>query len=67
MAGFVLVVKTGLYAIAPADTKLLALLYTMICASVGAAFYAFVSFKLGLAQKLLGERVTRIAAKFGLK
>lgn len=67
MAGFVLGVKAVLYAIAPADTKLLALLYALICAGVGGAFYAFVSFKLGLAQKLLGERVTRIAAKFGLK
>ena len=67
MIGFVLLVKQGLYAIAPADTKLLALLYSLICAGVGGAFYAFVSFKLGLAQKLLGDRVTRIAAKFGLK
>ncbi len=67
MAGIVIIVKQGLYAIAPADTKLLALLYALICAGVGGAFYAFVSFKLGLAQKLLGERVTRIAAKIGLK
>ena len=67
MAALVLVVKEGLYAIAPADTKILALLYALICAVVGAAFYAFVSFKVGLAQKLLGERITRIAGKIGLK
>ena len=67
MAAIVLLVKAGLYAISPADTKLMALLYALICVGVGALFYAFVSFKLGLGQKLLGERVTRIAAKFGLK
>lgn len=52
--------------IGPADTKLLALLYVVVCAPIGALAYAFLSLKLGLAQKILGERVMRIAAKFGL-
>ena len=67
MGAVVFGLREGLYAIAPADTKLLALVYSMICAGVGAAVYAFISFKLGLAQKLLGAKITRIAAKFGFK
>jgi O-antigen/teichoic acid export membrane protein len=67
MAAVVLLVKTVLYAIAPADTKLMALLYALICAAIGGAVYAFFAFKLGLAQKLLGEKITRLAAKFGFK
>lgn len=67
MAVAVIATKTVLYMIAPAETKLLALLYALICAGVGAAVYGFISFKLGLGQKLLGEKVTRIAAKFGFK
>lgn len=67
MAAIVVLFRQALYAIAPADSKMIALIYSFICAGVGAAFYAFVSFKLGLAQKLLGEKVTRIAAKFGFR
>ena len=67
MAAVVLLVRKGLYMIAPADSKLLALTYALVCAGVGAGVYGFISFKLGLAQKLLGERIARIAAKIGFK
>ncbi len=67
MAVVVLLVRKGLYMIAPADTKLVALMYALVCAGVGAGVYGFISFKLGLAQKLLGERIARIAAKIGFK
>jgi O-antigen/teichoic acid export membrane protein len=67
MALVVFGAKELLYMIAPADTKLLALLYALVCAGLGAAVYGLISFKLGLAQKLLGDKVTRIAAKLGFK
>lgn len=51
----------------PVDSKFSALLFSIICAGVGAAVYGFLSLRLGLAQKLLGERFTRIMSKLGLK
>lgn len=51
----------------PVDSKLSALLFSMVCAGVGAAVYGFLSLRLGLAQKLLGERLTRIMSKLGMK
>ena len=67
MAAAVIATKALLYMIAPAETKLLALLYALICAGVGVVVYGFISFKLGLGQKLLGEKVSRLAAKIGFK
>lgn len=48
------------------DSKLQALLIIIVAAGVGAAFYGFVSLKLGLAQKLFGDRLTRITRKLGI-
>lgn len=51
----------------PVDSKLSAMLISIICVGVGIAVYGFLSFKLGLAQKMLGERITKFASKFGLR
>ncbi len=51
----------------PVDSKLSAIIISFICVGVGVAVYGFLSFRLGLAQKMLGERITRLAAKVGLK
>lgn len=67
MAISVIVVNKGLYLIAEPTSKLLALVYLLICIGVGAGIYGYASFKLGLAQKLLGERISKIAGKFGFK
>jgi hypothetical protein len=47
------------------DSKFGALLVIFITASIGAAFYGFVTLRLGLAQKLFGEKITRFTKKFG--
>lgn len=52
--------------LAPSNSKMLALLYLFICASIGAAVYGYLSLRLGLAQKLLGARITKIAKKLGM-
>ncbi len=51
----------------PVDSKLSAFFISVICVTVGMAVYGYLSFRLGLAQKMLGERITRLAAKVGLK
>ena len=50
-----------------ADTKLMAVVYCIVGAGVGAGLYGFISFRIGLAQKLLGAKVTKIANKLGFK
>lgn len=55
----------GLLAFSPVDGKMQALLYVLICTVVGAAIYGALSLKSGLAQKLFGDRLTRITKKFG--
>ncbi|MFC5604477.1 putative polysaccharide biosynthesis protein [Sporosarcina koreensis] len=55
----------GLLAISPVHGKMQALLYVMICAVVGVIVYGALSLKSGLAQKLFGDRLTRITKKFG--
>ncbi|AWE08380.1 cell division protein [Lysinibacillus sp. 2017] len=57
---------TGLTAIAPATSKLLALVYAVVCAGVGGAIYGAVAYKLGLAQILLGDKLGKIARKLKL-
>lgn len=57
---------TGLTALAPADSKLLALVYAVICAGVGGAVYGVISYRLGLAQLLLGDKLTKLARKLRL-
>ncbi|WP_042474504.1 putative polysaccharide biosynthesis protein [Bacillus ndiopicus] len=66
MTVVVSIVQFILQWIAPADSKLLALVYVLVCAAAGAGVYGYLSLRLGLAQKLLGERVTKIAKKFGM-
>ncbi|MDS9471790.1 polysaccharide biosynthesis protein [Sporosarcina pasteurii] len=56
----------GLNAVNPVDGKMHALLYILICAGVGVVVYGYLSLKTGLAQKLFGERLTRITNKLGL-
>lgn len=63
MAVSVLFVYKGLYMITPATNKLLALLYLAICITVGVAVYGYLSLRIGLANKLLGNRLTKIAQK----
>lgn len=48
------------------DSKLQALVIIMVSAGIGAAFYGFVSLKLGLAQRLFGDRLTRLTRKLGI-
>ncbi|SOC36636.1 putative polysaccharide biosynthesis protein [Ureibacillus acetophenoni] len=51
----------------PVDSKISAIFISIICIGVGIAVYGILSFRLGLAQKMLGDRITRLAAKVGLK
>ncbi|MCM3743667.1 polysaccharide biosynthesis protein [Sporosarcina luteola] len=55
----------GLLAFSPVSGKMQALLYVMICALVGVVVYGALSLKSGLAQKLFGDRLTRITKKLG--
>ncbi|MFF5994204.1 polysaccharide biosynthesis protein [Lysinibacillus sp. KU-BSD001] len=48
-------------------TKLMAAVYCIVGVSVGAGVYGLISFRIGLAQKLLGARATKIAQKLGFK
>ena len=65
MLVLVFIIKLGLGKFMAIDTKLEGLLAIIVCAGIGAIFYAFVTFRLGLAQKLFGERLTRFTKKFG--
>ena len=65
MLALVFIVKLGFGQFVSIDTKLEGLLAIIICAGIGAAFYGFVTLRLGLAQKLFGERLTRFTKKFG--
>ena len=55
----------GLTAVSVVDGKMHALLYILICTVVGGAIYGYLALKTGLAQKLFGERITRITDKLG--
>ncbi len=63
MLAAVLLVHKGLYAIHVPAGKLQALLYVLICSGVGIVVYGFLSLRSGLAQKLLGDRITRLTNK----
>ncbi|TQR18009.1 putative polysaccharide biosynthesis protein [Psychrobacillus vulpis] len=65
MLCLVFICKWGIGQLFTVDSKLEALLVIFISAAIGAAFYGFVSLRLGLAQKLFGERITRFTKKFG--
>lgn len=61
----VFLVKLGLGQLMAIDTKLEGLLAIIVCAGIGAVFYGFVTLRLGLAQKLFGDKITRFTKKFG--
>lgn len=65
MAVVVLIVHLILILMDPIDGKMDSFLYIVICAGVGAAVYGYMSLRTGLAQKLLGDKVTKIATKLG--
>ena len=67
MAIAVLLVYKGLYLLSPTTNKFIAILYLLICIGVGVAVYGYISLRIGLAEKLLGNRVTRIAQKLKLR
>ncbi|MGI2326296.1 putative polysaccharide biosynthesis protein [Planococcus sp. YIM B11945] len=47
------------------DSKLKSIARILIVGAVGAAVYGFLGLRSGIAQKLLGDRLTRITRKFG--
>jgi O-antigen/teichoic acid export membrane protein len=49
----------------PADTKLESLLIIILVGIAGALVYSAISIRLGIAQKLFGERLTKYTKKFG--
>lgn len=65
MLGGVWLTITGLNALHEPVGRWQALFYILICGAVGAAIYGFLSLKSGLAQKLFGDRLTRITKRFG--
>ena len=67
MAISVFIVNKFLYSIAVPSGKLLEAIYLIISVSVGVIVYGYLSFRLKLAQKLLGGRITKIANKLGFK
>ena len=67
MAAFVIVThKVLVMMFGVAHSKLLALLYLVVCITIAVVAYGFLSLRIGLAQKLLGEKITKIGRKFGL-
>ena len=65
MIGLVFILKWGIEQVFTIDGKIEALLVILICASIGGAFYGYTTLRLGLAQKLLGDKITRFTKKFG--
>ncbi|QFF99751.1 polysaccharide biosynthesis protein [Psychrobacillus glaciei] len=65
MLSLVFVCKWGIEHLFTVDSKFGALLVIFVTASIGAAFYGYVTLRLGLAQKLFGEKITRFTKKFG--
>ena len=66
MLAAVVLTRVGLYAIHAPAGKAQAFLYLAICSGVGIVVYGYLSLRSGLAQKLLGNRITRITNKLGL-
>lgn len=68
MAVSVLLVQQGLIGLfGQVESKFTAIMYLVICSAVGAVVYGYLSLRLGLAQKLLGERITKYSRKLGFK
>lgn len=66
MLSLVFISRWGIERLFIVDSKIEALLVILVCAAIGAAFYGYVTLRLGLAQKLFGERLTKYTKKFGL-
>ncbi|WP_075620110.1 putative polysaccharide biosynthesis protein [Paenisporosarcina indica] len=49
----------------PAESKLGALVIILIVGAIGGAVYGYIGLRLGIAQKLFGERLTKYTKKFG--
>ncbi|WP_019414306.1 polysaccharide biosynthesis protein [Paenisporosarcina sp. TG20] len=62
----VVIVRMLLLQIMPAESKFGALLIILIVGSVGGIVYGAIGIRLGIAQKLFGERLTKYTKKFGL-
>jgi len=67
MAVSVFTVNKLLYMMTEPSNKLIEALYLIVSVVVGAGVYGYLSFRLKLAQKLLGNRIVRIANKLGFK
>lgn len=65
MLCIVSIVKWGIGQVFTIDGKIESLLVIFVGASIGAVFYGYVTLRLGLAQKLFGERITRFTKKIG--
>lgn len=68
MAISVFISHQGLLALfGQVESKISAILVAMVCVAVGIMVYGYLSLRLGLAQKLLGGRITKVANKLGFK
>ncbi len=56
----------GLHSIMNPESRLQGLLLIFICAAIGAGIYGYLSLKSGLADRLFGERLTRVKKKLGM-
>ncbi|MGB6778810.1 putative polysaccharide biosynthesis protein [Planococcus citreus] len=65
MAFAVYFAMNGLDYIIGMDNKFLSMIRIILIGGVGAIVYGYLSLKTGLAQKLLGARITRITRRFG--
>lgn len=59
--------NTVLHMLAPVDSKVLAFMYSAIGAIIGFAVYGALSYRLGLAQLLLGDKLDKVLRKLRLK
>ncbi|AQQ52765.1 putative polysaccharide biosynthesis protein [Planococcus lenghuensis] len=65
MAAAAALALIGVDLIIPLDSKLQAILRIMIVGLAGGAVYAFLGLQTGLAQRLFGDRLTKLTRKFG--
>ena len=65
MAGAVYLSMSGLDLFIGMDNKFLSMLRIILIGGVGAIVYGYLGLKTGLAQKLMGSKITKISRKFG--
>ncbi|WKA59814.1 polysaccharide biosynthesis protein [Planococcus shenhongbingii] len=65
MAAVVYFVLAGVDLFIGMDTKFHSVVRILIVGGIGGAVYGYISLKTGIAQKLLGERLTKYTRKFG--